>query len=94
MSLSLDKITEADVESLRLSLAYLTANDHQYTYTVQFRQSGFSLHVKVDGKPGIDAMVRLCNTLLEAPDTLCHLLVKLFHDSKSNPDNPTTEDQP
>lgn len=76
--MTLDKITEADIESLRNSLAYLTANDHGYTYKVDVRQGGFSLHVKVDGKPGVHAMSNLCNTFLATPDTLYHLLVKLF----------------
>ena len=75
--LSLDKITVEDADSLRETLARLT-DDYQMTWKADIRQSGFSLHFKVDGKPGVPAMQRLANTYISAPDVLFHLLVKLF----------------
>lgn len=77
--LSLDKITEADANNLRQVLRELE-NDHPFMWKADLRQGGFSLHVKVDGKPGVHAMSLLCNTMLKSPDILHHLLVKLFHD--------------
>lgn len=76
--ISLDKITNDDVETLRESLARLT-DDYEFTWNADIRRSGFSLHVKVDGSPGVEAMQRLANTYITAPDVLFHLLVKLFH---------------
>jgi len=83
--LSLDKITPEDVDALRESLARLTG-DFEYTWKADIRQGGFSLHVKVDGKPGVHAMQQLASTYISAPDILFHLLVKLLHaDDVSNP---------
>ena len=77
--LSLDKITEADADNLRRIIRELE-DDHAFTWAADIRQGGFSLHVKVDGKPGVPAMQHMCNTFLKAPDILHHLLVKLLHD--------------
>lgn len=76
--LSLDKITEADANNLRCILRELE-DDHAFTWTADLRQGGFSLHVKVEGKPGVHAMSHMCNTMLKSPDILHHLLVKLLH---------------
>ena len=84
VGISLDKITPEDVDALRESLARLT-DDHEFTWTADIRQGGFSLHVKVNGKPGVPAMQQLANTYLTAPDILFHLLVKLFYAEHNNP---------
>ncbi len=76
--LSLNKITDADIDALRQVHSELEA-DPAFTWTADIRQGGFSLHVKAEGKPGVAAMQQMCNTFLKSPDILHHLLVKLLH---------------
>ena len=57
-------------------------NDHEAGERRELRQGGFTLWVKVDAKPGVEAMERFSRTYTEAPRLLCHVLRKLLSDDR------------